>query len=227
MRKTLLLMLALATIGCSQDARLVGYANGSHKVKARWNLQVHTLKGGLPETYVMQVWENGSVFRAHVNSTVPSEIGPVAEECDILCDGKTVWQFDRKVLSEDGSEPMPNEHYTPADPKMMDSLYFWHVPVAPYNVDGTEKLLGRDCTRLKTTGKDITQNTVDVTCWIDPKLGYLLKRTNKSGEEFYGGQSECLEVEANPSFPAGHFDPPKESAASDSPPQLWGTGIKL
>lgn len=227
MRKSLLVLTALATMGCSQDARLVGYANGGHKLKALWNLKVHTLRGGMPETYAIQVWENGSAFRAHVNSTVPSEEGPVHEESEVLSDGKTVWQFDHKAMGPDGPEPLPNEHYTPADPKMLQSLYFWHVPEAPYNVDGSEKLIGRECTRLKTTGKDITQNNIDVTCWIEPKLGYLLKRENHSGGELYGGQSVCLEVDPNPSFPAGHFDPPKDSAQSESPPQLWGIGIKL
>ena len=222
-----LCLLALFTLGCSQASSLVGKANGSHKLTARWSLKVHGLKGGAPEDYQIQVWENGAVFRAHVNATVPEMDGPSKEESDVICDGKTVWQFNRTKLHSEGSESQPSLYYEPADSELLKPLYFWRVPEVAYTVDGTEKILGRDCTRLKTTQQDITRNTIDVSCWIDPTLGYLVKRSNTSGGEIYGGQSECLEVQGYPTFPAGHFDPPKDAAKSTSPPELWGIGISI
>ena len=111
---------------------------------------------------------------------------------------------------------------------MLNSFYFWRLPKIPYKIDGTEKIFGRECTRLTASLQDITRNNIDVSCWVDPGLGYLLKRTNKSGGEIYGGQSECLEVQATSSFPAGHFDPPTEKLEEvKNPPKLWGSGISL
>jgi hypothetical protein len=220
--------LAVLAMGCGEASSLVAKANGSHKLQARWTLKVHGLQGGAPEAYNIQVWENGSVFRAHVLSNKPGLGGSDRQESDILCDGKTVWQFNGKDLGEGGaSEPLPDIHYQPADPNLLKPLYFWHIPEVAYHLDGTEKLLGKECKKLKTTQQDITSNTIDVAVWIDPGLGYLMKRTNTSGGEIYGGQSECLEVQAYPTFPAGHFDPPKNSQKSESPPDLWGIGISI
>ena len=220
-KKTGVLLLALLAMGCSEASNLVGKANGSHKLMAKWSLKVYGLRGGAPDDYKIDLWENGSVFRAHVDSTTPGEGGgPTHEVSDVLCDGKTVWQFNR-------GDGMKNIYYEPADSDLLKPLYFWHVPDIAYNVQGSEKILGRDCTCLKTTNQDITHNNVDIFCYIDPGLGYLMKRTNKSADELYGGQSECLEVQAYPTFPAGHFDPPKEAEKSIRPPSLWGIGIQL
>lgn len=220
MKKAILFCTGLLFFGCSQASSLSGKANAPHNIMARWNLKVHGLSGGAPEEYLIQVWEKGTTFRAHVNATFPEMGGPSKEDSDILCDGNALWQFNR-------GEGIPNIKWEPADKQMLNPYYFWHIPDVTYTVDGSEKVAGRDCPCLKTTQQDMTRNTLDISCWIDPNLGYLMKRKNLSGGEIIGGESECLETQANPSFPAGHFDPPQNAEKSTVPPKLWGIGLKI
>ncbi len=224
-RNLLALLLASGLWGCSQESRLVSKANGPHELMARWKLDVHGLSGGAPNHFDIQVWEKGSTFRAHVNSTIPSMDGPSKEQCDILCDGKSIWEFNHRYEGSD--EVTPPTQYTIADPNKVRWIYFWRLPEVPFTKEGEKAVQGRDCVHLKTVTQDVTRATIEMHCFVDPKLGYLMKRSNSNAGETYGGQLECLEVQASPSFPAGHFDPPANAQASESPPGLWGMGIGL
>lgn len=210
---------------------LCGCGSGAGSFSSKWEMEINELTGGKPTVHYIDLSVNGPKFYMHRKE--PMELsslgfggeGTITQECDVVFDGKTLWEFNRKTYYEEGGTGGDSEEWNKEQENMilsmepdssaLDIIRFWNIPKGlPTEQTGKDKVLGRDVNVLTSKQRSPLGADVVITLWIDPATKVMLKRQDSTGGEssgkgtsdsIFGRKYTCTEFSSNPGFPADRF----------------------
>lgn len=221
----------LLMAGCTSAGSLAGAVNADNKnFKSSWTMEISPLTGGKKEVHYIDLIVKGNRFFMHRKE--PMEMpgmgfGPdytFIHECDVVFDGKILWEFNRKAyteikgkVSEDSEWNSENNNsvvkFEP-DKTALETIKFWNIPNVPTEVTAKDTILARQTTVLTCRARSPLGEDTILTFWVDPSSKLLLKRQDSVGgqssgkgtdESIFGRQYTCTELQLNPGVPADRF----------------------
>jgi|GEM_PF-3247552 len=212
---------------------LAGCGGGAvSNFSSKWKIEISEVTGGKKTEHYIDLMVKGNKFYMHRKEPFElaafgfGEEGTVIHECDLVYDGKTLWEFNRKTYYEGNSpdemvaewnkEQENTAMKMEPDSTTIDIIKFWKIPKGlPTEQTARDTMLGRSVNVLTSRQRSPLGADMVLTFWVDPSSKIILKRQDSTGGEssgkgtgdsYFGRLYTCTEFTANPSFPAGRFE---------------------
>ncbi len=229
-RKIIILcLMTLATAISAFPAGCGGSAASSFSSK--WTIEISELLGGKKTIHSIDLMVQGDRFYMHRKEPMDmasfgfGEEGTVTHECDVVFDGKILWEFNRKTsyagasadesVDEWNKEQQNTVMKLEPDSTALEVIRFWKMPKGlPAEQTAKDMMLGRAVNVYTSKQRSVLGADMVLTFWIDPVQKIILKRQDSTGGEtegkgtsdsVFGRQYTCTEFTANPSFPKDRF----------------------
>ncbi|MEW6282007.1 MAG: hypothetical protein AB1758_25610 [Candidatus Eremiobacterota bacterium] len=210
-----LLLLPCLLVGCGGVA---GKVNGSKKFKSEWTVQLIPLTGS-KRNLTATLWVNGDRFRIHKTETgklMPMDATVYVLESDLVYDGKTLWEFNRKLYPQGQPDQAEQEGTCKHEPSKdeLAGMQFWKFPDGlPVEAEGSESVGGVSCTKYISRQRSALGTDLVFRFWVDEGRGVMMKRavgtgtdSGGGGDAVFGSTFTCDKLEMNPSFDSKDFE---------------------